>query len=678
MKEIRLRRSDGRNALASLALCLAMGAICLAQTTAPVDLSGASLEDLMNIQVTSVSRKEQTLSKTAAAVYVIDSEAIRRSGATNIPDMLRLAPGLDVAQVDANTWAVSIRGFNDRYADKVLVLIDGRTVYSPTNSGVYWDELDVPSEDIDRIEITRGPGGTVWGANAVNGVINIITKSADATRGAAVSAGGGSQGKAEALAQYGGSAGQTGDYRVFGNYSNQGNLTASDSHSAAADGWHMMHGGFRSGWNLSPVDSLTVQGDLINTSEGQSVNLVFANQLPLERTFNDAIVTNSGNILARWTHKQVNGSATTLQVYFDRTDRREMGFDEALDTVDVDLQHHMRIGTRNDVVWGAGYRVTIDHDLPGYDLTFVPLSRTNNLFSTFIQDEIALGNSVSLTAGSRFEHNAYTGFVFEPSVKLLWQATQRQTVWISAARAVTQQSRVEANLQADLYEFPIPGGGFGVGQVTGSPDNTTPERMYDVEGGYRAQMSSRFSLDAAVFSSYYDGLSNLIPGTSFFSVDEGPPHVIVPLVFENVTQARTYGSEVFGTWTVNTRWKLSPSVSAIHLETSNADGGTSISTALDSTPQFQAQVRSSVNLTRRVDWDVIGWHIGHLRDGGYGAVPAYNRLDTRIGWRIRESLELSLVGQNLLTPLHAEFHNSYEVERTLIERSVFGKITWKF
>jgi iron complex outermembrane recepter protein len=660
-------------ALPLLALVLLDPRCAPSQTSTPQALADSSLEDLMNIEVTSVSRKEQKLSRTAAAAYVISQEDIRRSGATNIPDVLRMAPGVDVSQIDANTWAISIRGFNDQYANMVLVLIDGRTVYTPISSGVYWDQIDVPLEDIDRIEITRGPGGTIWGANAVNGVINIITKNSAATRGSAVSAGGGSQGMAQGLAQYGGSIGQSGTYRVFGSYSNQGNLTASDGTSAAADGWHKSHGGFRSDWSPSPSDSLTIQGDFLQTSEGETVNTVFANQLPLERMLNTPIATDSGNLLARWGHKLANGSETSLQVYFDRYNRLEDGAHEALDNLDLDFQHHLTLGARHDIVWGAGYRLTADSETPGYSLTYVPSSRTTNLFSTFLQDEITLGRSVWFTLGSKVEHNAYTGFEYEPGAKLLWQPTVRQAIWISAARAIVQTSRIEANLLVDLAVFPTSGGGFGVAQVQGNPDSQV-QQVYDYEAGYRVQVNKQFSLDVTAFSGSYRHMAGAVPGAPYFTVDEGPPHVVLPLIFEYGADAQTYGAEAFGTWTVTRRWKISPSLSAIHLRGNN----TYLVEDEDNTPEIQTQIRSSLDLTRRLDWDVAVWHIGRLRDGGDGAVPAYNRVDTRLAWRMGEFTEVSVVGQNLLTRLHAEFHDDFGLQRTLVERSVFGKIAWHF
>ena len=444
---------------ALIILVLGGGAAISSPPKSPRDLTQFSLEDLMNVQVTSVSKKEQKLAKTGAAIFVITQEDIRRSGATTIPEVLRMAPGVQVAQIDANTTAISIRGFNGRLADKVLVLIDGRAVYTPTTSGVYWDQQDVPLEDIERIEVIRGPGGTVWGANAVNGVINIITKTSQATLGGLVSTSGGTQQAARGLARYGAKIGRGGAYRVFGNYSNMGNLTASDG-SRAADGWHMLHGGFRSDWELSPRDSVTVQGDLLRTGEGQTIDVVFSNALPLQATINEIVTVDAGDILGRWNHVLSNGSDLSLQIYFDR------------------------------------YRVTSDDHLPGFGKTYVPLGRTNSLFNAFVQDEIRVTNSLWLTLGSKFERNAYTGFEYEPSAQLVWTATNRHTFWASAARAIKQPSREQSDLRIDLATFPVAGGSFGLVQLTGDP-NLASEGLRDFEAGYRAQANQRFSLSLA-------------------------------------------------------------------------------------------------------------------------------------------------------------------------------------
>lgn len=632
----------------------------------------------MNIQVTSVSKKEQRLSQTGAAVYVITQEDIRRSGATNIPDLLRQAPGVEVAQIDANTYAISIRGFNDRLADKVLVMIDGRTVYTPTTSGVYWDQQDVPLEDIDRIEVIRGPGGTVWGANAVNGVIDIITKSAKDTKGGLVRTDGGSQGAAGGLVQYGGEIGQIGAYRAFENYSSTGNLTLPDG-QGGADGWHMFHSGFRSDWTLSANDTMTVQGDFMQTSEGQTISVVFANALPLMRTFNDAVATGAGNFLGRWNHTLSNGSSMSLQVYYDRYTRLDEGVHEGLNTLDFDFQHHLRIGSRNDVVWGVGYRSTSDSHTAGYGKAYAPLSEANNLFSVFAQDQVRLAESLSLTVGSKLEHQPYTGFQFEPSAQLVWTPTDRQTVWISASQAVKEVSREEEALQIEPYTFELPGGGFGVAQYNGST-KAQAERFRDFEIGYRTQPVKQFSVDVTAFGGLYHNLETLDQGTPYFTADQGPPHVVLPFFFGNTAGAHTYGAEVFANWNVTSRWRISAGDSAIHLNVILDPGSqdTDERERADNTPENQVQVRSQLNLTRNLEWDSAAYYVGHLRDGGNGPVPAYTRVDTRLGWRMGRHIELSLAGQNLLAPRHAEFHDAYEVNNTLVERSVLGKITLRF
>jgi iron complex outermembrane receptor protein len=401
----------------------------------PPDLTVMSIEDLMNVQVTSVSKKEQKLSQAAAAVYVITQEDIRRSGAINIPDVLRMAPGVDVAQIDGHLWAISIRGFGERFTDKVLVLIDGRSVYTPTNSGVNWDQQNVPLEDIERIEVIRGPGGIVWGANAVNGVINIITKSAKATHGGLVTASAGSNGNAQGLLQYGGTIGPKGSYRVFGNYVNVGNTTAVDG-TPAPDNWHTTQGGFRTDWDLSRRDVLTVQGDLMGIHAGDTVGETFFNALPLQATLNSKTTVGGGNLLARWSRTFSPRSDISVQGYYDAYNRYEEGGLENRKTFDLDFQHHFAAGSRHDIVWGLGYRVTSDNLAPEFAKIFTPQQRTDNLYTAFIQDEIRVTNALRLTLGSKIEHNGYTGREFEPGAQLVWTPTKQQAIWISVARAI--------------------------------------------------------------------------------------------------------------------------------------------------------------------------------------------------------------------------------------------------
>ena len=641
------------------------------------DLTEMSLEDLMNVRVTSVSKKEQKLAKTGASVYVITQEDIRRSGATSIPDLLRMVPGVNVAQIDANSWAISVRGFNDRYADKVLVLIDGRSVFSPDTSGVFWDQQDVPLEDIERIEVIRGPGGTVWGANAMNGVINIITKTAKATPGGLISADAGSEDTVHGLVQYGGKIGQTGDYRVFGRYFNIGNSVLPNG-TLAADAWHMSHGGFRSDWALSPRDSMTVQGDLFTTTEGETLTTLFSNALPQAHTLNDRIEVGGGNVLGRWNRTLSNGSELSVQTYYDQYDRSYIGSHDTIRTTALDFEHHLSLGSRQDIVWGAGYRFIDDRFTRGYAANLLPLHPTDSLYSTFVQDEIRLTNSLWVTIGSKFEHNAYTGFEYEPSAQLVWTPTHRQTFWASAARAIRQPARKDTDVQLDYATQPLPNGGFAVLQINGNP-NLKAERVRDFEAGYRTQLTPRLSLDTTAFVGLYRDLVRQVPGTPVFTTDPGPPHLVIPLLFVNVSRVRTLGAEFFMNWNVSHRWKLSPGFSLIEMKLAPDASGISQTVAIiDNTPKHQFQVRSALDLTRRLEWDASAGYVGPLRDEGTGPTPGYARVDTRLGWKAGEFIEISLVAQNLLTPRHAEFPDFYPVHHTDAERSVFGKVTWHF
>jgi iron complex outermembrane receptor protein len=651
---------------------------CLAQPSTPSDLTQASLEDLLNLQVTSVSKKEQKLSKTGAAVYVVTQEDIQRSGATNIPDLLRMVPGVNVAQINANSWAISVRGFNDRYANKVLVLIDGRSVYSPDTSGVFWDQQNLPVEDIERIEVIRGPGGTVWGANAMNGVINIITKSATATKGGLLRAVAGSQQNGQGLVQYGGAIGSSGSYRVFGDYFNVGSLAAPNGGSGADD-WHSSTAGFRSDWEPSSRDTLTVQGDLLRTNEGEILTTPFSDALPTSHTLNSDVDVSGGDILGRWTRTFADGSDISVQAYYDQYDRLDLGAHDNLSTTQLDFQHHLTVGSRNDVVWGAGYRFTDDRFTPGYALSFLPGHPTDSLYSTFVQDEIRLTNSLFFTAGSKFEHNAYTGFEYEPSAQLVWSPTSRQTLWASVARAIRQPARQDTDVRLDYSTEPLPGGGVGVLEVTGNP-NLKAEQLRDFEAGYRVQTSRRLSLDATGFLNFYRNLIANQVGIPEPGSFDGVPYAIIPLIFENATRARTWGDEFSANWNVSGRWKISPGFSLIRMAVPG--NFTAISNTvlqlIDDTSKHQFQVRSNLNLTRRLDWDISAAYVSRLADSGSGPTPAYTRVDTRIGWRLGESIDLSLVGQNLLTPRHLEFPDIDGAHNTLVERAVFGKITWHF
>jgi len=634
-----------------------------------------SLEDLMNVQVTSVSKKGQKLAKTGAAVFVITQEDIHRSGATNIPDLLRVAPGVEVAQVDANRWAITIRGFNAIYGNKVLVLIDGRSVYENIGSNVFWDDNLVPLEDIERIEVIRGPGGTVWGANAVNGVINIISKSAEDTKGGMISTGGGSAETARGLAQYGGSAGSKGAYRFFGEYFNINN-SITPGGQKAADGWHSWHEGFRTDWDLSSRDSLTVQGDYVETAGGQTLTAVISNQLPLQTVINDRQLNTAANILGRWDHVYANGSDSSLQVSTDYEHRRShMEVDAVREMTDLDFIHRISLGSRNDVVWGVGYRYENDRLLPGTYTTISPAESDDSLFSTFVQDEIRIARSVSFTIGSKFEHNAFTGFDYEPSAQLLWNPSDRHTVWVSAARAIRQPSLVDFGLRTDAAIVPLEGGSFATLTLFGNP-HTQNEILHDFEAGYRAQMNRSLSWDVTGFISLYGRLITQEPATPFFAVNPGPPHLVLPLVWRNGADAFNTGVEFFATWDATTRWRIRPGYSFLNMALTrdpNSQDSQVLGTAHNA-PKHQFQISSWLNLTKKFDWDNTLMYVSSLENL---SVPSFFRLDTRLGWRLGESVELSVVGQNLLRPGHQEFYDP-EIHVTNMRRAVFGKIMWRF
>ena len=658
-----------------LVLTCAIASTSSAQTAPPRDLTQFSLEDLMNVQVTSVSKKEQKLAKTGAAIFVISQEDIRRSGATNIPDLLRMVPGVDVARVDHSNWAVSIRGFNSVYANKVLVLIDGRSVYHPAFSGVLWFAQDVPLEDIERIEVIRGPGGTVWGANAMNGVINIITKSAENTPGGLLTAGGGTDLQGEGLLQYGGKAGAKGDYRVFGSYSNQGKSDAADS-DQPADARRLAEGGFRSDWRLSARDLLTVEGDYRKVDGGETISGVLPQMLSAQGTYAQSLGDEGENILARWTHRFAKGSDISLQAYFDKSDAFANGAHDFATIGDIDFQHHLRAGSRNDVVWGLGYRADANRFAGNNLTTLHPLDRTDALYSAFVQDEITLSTTLSLTVGAKFEHNAYTGYENEPSAQLVWAPNSRNTVWVSAAKAIRQPSAIDNGLEAVSALVALPQGAFGLVTVFGNP-STKVEELRDFESGYRAQINRRLSLDVTGFLSFYRNLETSEPQTPYFALIPGPPHLVIPLLYENLAHARNYGAEAFATWNVSDRWKLSPGLTLLNMSVTRdaTSQDAVIEQSAGYSPRRSFQVRSFINLGRSFEWDQTLGYTGAL---AVGNIPGYVRLDVRVGWRMGEFTEFSITGKNLLEPRHAEFPDSQLIDHMLDQRSIFGKITWRF
>jgi iron complex outermembrane receptor protein len=437
----------------------------------------------------------------------------------------------------------------------------------------------------------------------------------------------------------------------------------------------MSHAGFRSDWNPSSRDTMTVQGDLLGTSEGETVNVVLANALPQQPTFNTRTRAGAGNVLGRWNRTLENNSDLSLQIYYDGYHRHEEGGSERRNTFDLDFQNHLAVGHRQDVVWGLGYRVTGDNLTPKFSKSFVPAQKTDNLFSGFLQDEIRIADAVWLTVGCKIEHNAYTGFEFEPSAQLVWTPTPRQALWTSVARAIRQPARADTAIRIDTNIVPLGNGNFGVTQIIGDP-NREAEEVLSYQVGYRAQASRTLSLDVATFLNFYYQLQSDEPGVPFVTSTPPPMHTVFPVVSTEDAHGRTYGLEIFANWDITRWWRISPgfTVRRMHIAPDASSQDTAVGLEAGDTPNQKFEIRSHVSLPHKLDWDTTLYHVDSLPNQG---VSGYARVDTRIGWRFGEAAEMSIVGQNLLTPRHAEFGDDAPLH-TLMRRSVYGKIEWRF
>jgi iron complex outermembrane receptor protein len=644
----------------------------------PPDLTELSLEELMNLEVTTVARKEQKLSEAAAAIFVITQEDIRRSGATHIPEALRMVPGLDVARIDANKWAITARGLNARFANKLLVLVDGRSVYNPLFSGVYWDVQDPLLSDVERIEVIRGPAGTLWGANAVNGVINIITKSAKDTQGGLVNAGGGNEERGFGDVRYGGKLGGA-YYRVYAKYFNEDNF-ATASGQDAHDAWDVGRGGFRVDWDIAYHDSLTVQGDYYRGDFGDQVTIPSLAP-PFEQTIVGDFPMVGGNFLGRWKHLFSDTSGMALQFYYDRTERKDAVHREIRDTLDLEFQHRFALGRRQEIVWGLGYRFTVD-DLRGSAfVSFDPASRADHLFSAFVQNELTLvDRRLRLTLGSKFEHNDYTGFEVQPNARLLWTPGGPHTIWAAVSRAVRTPSRFEDDVRVTLAAFPGPSPACPAPlcEVVAFGDrDVKAESLLAYEVGYRVLPTPWLSLDLAAFYNIYDDLRTSEPGVPFFESRPPAPRLVFPFRTANRMDGEIYGVELATNWAVTDRWRLGLGYSwlqvQLHRDPSSSDAAAE--NAEGDSPEHQFKVRSYLDLPYRLQFDVALYYVDKLANR---QVPSYTRVDARLAWHPTEALEVSLGLQNLFDDRHREFGPSLLVNPTEIERSVYGKITWRF
>jgi iron complex outermembrane receptor protein len=599
--------------------------------TLVADLRSLSIDELANIEVYSVSKSGEPLSQAPAAIYVITRDDIRRYGAKTIPEMLRLAPNLQVARDSALGYAISARGFNSSPPNKLLVLVDGRSVYTPLYSGVFWDSVNVLPEDIERIEVISGPGATLWGANAVNGVINIITRNSRDTQGALVTANGGNKDNGLA-ARFGGSIGDNLTYRIYAMNSQHGNTVTAEGIDAN-DGWSNLQGGFRVDWNRAS-NAVTFQGDIFDGKAGPS-----------------EVEVAGHNLLARWNHDFGGGSALQAQAYYDFTSRdSSLGLADEVEVFDVDLQHTFSLGDRHRIVWGGGYRIIMDEFTNAPTGAFLsPTSRTLDLGNLFIEDTVSITESVDLIAGLKLEMNSYTDLAAMPTVRATWSVTDTDLIWAAVSRAVRTPSRFDR----DVYQAAGP-----ILVIGGGPD-FQDENLTAFELGYRGQFSARASLSVSAYYNDYDDVRTLeLAPTGSIPVSTGGISGFLPATFQNMMEGSIYGLEVWGIYNLADWWRLSAGFNALEENLRLKAGSLDVSlyaqgaSAAGNDPSYQFSMRSAMNLGQRWELDLGLRGVSALPNP---EVPGYVELDARLGWRIWDNVELSIAGFNLLHDHHAEF-----------------------
>lgn len=634
-----------------------------------------SLEQLGNIKVTTASKVPEQAMKTSAAIYVITQEDIQRSGATTIPEALRLAPGVEVARIDANKWSIGIRGFGSRLARNVLVLIDGRTVYTTLLAGTYWEVQNVMLDDVDRIEVIRGPGGTVWGPNAVNGVINVITKSATDTHGALVDAQAGSSLNSGTLnARFGGHARNI-DYRIYGIGYDRGPQYHPDG--IRFDSWRALQGGFRTDWNSNARDTFTLQGDIYAEGIGEGVTAT-TYAAPYQQTLYGTAPLSGGNVLGRWQRTFSEGSDFQLQAFYDRANRHELNFADLRDTYDVDFVDRFRLAGRQQVSWGLGARFSRgENPVIVSGLTFEPNPRTDRLLTAFLQDEIGLiDKRLTLTLGTKFLRTNFTGWQLQPTGRVLWTPSEKQTVWAAFTHAVRTPSDAEENFSLLGYIGPGPGGLPFFARFNPNRGFRS-EQLNGYELGYRQLVRKTLYFDVAAFYNHYSDLfSEDVTGAAFVENSPGPPHILLPADFGNGLLGTTKGIEFAPEWRPLTYWRLRASYSYLQMAIKKSANSLDIGTGPiveGSSPKHEVSLQSGLDFAKVFSLDLTYRYVSTLPAF---QVSSYSTADARFDWQASREIKLSVVGRNLLQPHHGEVGGTDPGPVVGVRRGVFGQITW--
>lgn len=655
-----------------LVLCALFWRANVAQAV-EADLLDLSIEELANLRITTASRIEESLSGAPASVFVITGDEIRRAGVTSIPEALRLAPGVEVARRGAHEWSISIRGFNSDLANKLLVLIDGRSVYSPLFAGVFWDAQDTLLEDIDRIEVISGPGGSLWGANAVNGIINIITRSADSTMGPYVELLAGSEDRIIAGLRHGGRVGDKVAARAFVKYIDRDSTEAASGDDSVED-VRMARVGFRLDWEAADVNRFMLQGDAYQGRTDGIFNDTFTIGTLPAGTFRDEVRISGAFLVASWERQTGPDSDFRLQAYYDHT-RRDIPntYDERRDTIDLDFQHHLSPGENHDLLWGLNYRQSSDNIGNTTFATFTPADRTTHRFGGFLQDRIALiPERLFLTIGSKFGYNDYTGFEYQPNARLAWHADQRQTLWSAVSRGVRIPSRLDDDLVLTI-PLSAPGIPFPFYVVVNGSNRFESEKLLAYEAGYRLQHSKHLAFEVALFQNEYHDLQTNEPDAPIVVLAPPLPHIIVPNHFENNMRGESSG----GTFVVNLQplptWRLRLQYSYLHLslETIPQSQDVSSPAIAGNSPRHQVALHSFMDLPH--EWELYAGlrYVDHLPNQG---VDSYMATDVNVTWRFSPRASISLAVQNLLDDTHPEFEFG---SGNLIERSASLRLQWK-
>lgn len=645
--------------------------LSLTSTEDPFDIP---LEDLFNVEVTSVSKKSEKVMDAASAIYVLTDEDIHRLGVTTIAEALRTVPGLHVARVNSNNWAISSRGFTDQFANKLLVMIDGRTVYTPIFSGTYWEVQDVNLADIERIEIIRGPGATVWGANAVNGVINIITKTAKYTQGHYIQTGYGNYEQGFIEGRSGFKIHDNFHYRVYGKFNERDHSKHLDG-TDTLDAWRKAQTGFRADWENGVDTSISVQGSLYRSAADSSLTDLATGNISEDTNRNFG-----GHVLASWNKAISNQSSVTLQGYYDNASRLSNFTKVQIHTLDTEFQHNWTPDNRNNLIWGVGFRSIFDTFANTESITYPDNEVTSYLYSAFLQHKYSVvPDKLFLTLGSKIEYNSYTGGEIQPSARFLWKASKKHNIWGSISRAVRTPSRAEDGIIINGNRFEAnsfgPGTPSGFIQTRGS-DNYDSEQLISYELGYRSQIHPKLSVDIASFYNNYNKIGTLMQGTPFLQLSAlGTPQLVIPVTGVNLGEGNTYGFEVFSNWQVLPNWRLHASYSLIKTDIHAPAGNSFVQDYDHSTPSNMVSIRSYLSLPYNLEFDTTLRYNDNIPQSN---VDSTIGLDLRLGWAVHDTIELNLVGQNILDDRNVEFIDSITSSARELPRSVFGTITWKF